>query len=326
MKSKKAIIFISVLVLVFASGYYVASSENPEKNEDPIIRERDPDKDNNSSIGIDENLILSRNRGVEIPEIEAEAAYSVYFSDGEKQVLFSRNRNKRLPVASITKLMTALVVYENYDLDESIGIPDSEFFTNEHLNDLRVFTDTTYGEVLYPLLLESNNSGAYAAATAPDDLDFDDFISLMNEKADYLGMNRTVYHNPSGLDTVRGVNLSTARDTAKLIEELLEIPEFWKIMQKPNYRISSHRSDLYYQVDTTNKFLDGTYFSEKPDWYEDIIGGKTGFTYRAMGCLVMVLETDDGYVVNIILGADGRNERFEEMEALIDWVYQAYEI
>ncbi len=310
------VLFLGVIPLFILNGDQGSDHEDEVNN----IRQRQPDKNYSP------DYLIDRNKGVGLPDISAESIYSVYFEDGQEQILFSRNRNKKLPIASITKLMTALVVYENYDLSESIGIPDSSFFTNSHLADLRVFTDTTFEELLYPLLLESNNSGAYAAATAPDDVDFDDFIEMMNLTASDLGMKRTTYHNPSGLDTVRDINLSTARDVSILVEHLLEIPLFWDIMEKRYYDISSHKSDLHYRVTTTNRFLDGTYFNSQPDWYGNIIGGKTGFTYQAMGCLVMVLKQGDGYIVNVILGADGRMERFEEMEKLINWTYKAYEI
>ncbi len=317
----KKIIIIVLVLAITGLTWQVANTE--EGAEEPVINERGV---NSNTDTIENYYLLERKKGVSIPEIKAEAAYSVYLKDDERQVLFSRGRNERLPIASITKLMTALVVYENYDLSESIGIPDSEFFTDSHLSDLKVFTDTTFGELLYPLLLESNNSGAYAAATAPEEVDFDDFIQMMNSTADKLGMRRTVYYNPSGLDTIKGVNLSTARDVSMLIERLLDVDIFWDIMEKTRYDIHSHRADLYYRITTTNRFLDGTYFNIRPDWHSEIIGGKTGFTYEAMGCLVMVLEVDGGYMINVILGADGRLERFQEMEKLINWTHKAYEI
>ncbi|MGM0438870.1 MAG: D-alanyl-D-alanine carboxypeptidase family protein [Patescibacteria group bacterium] len=320
MKNKKTLFLLGIVLVIFAGSFFVADSENKEKTNSPKIHERKPKE------VINDDLLIDRVKGVGTVDINAEAAYSIYFKDEDSQVLFSRNRNEQLPIASLTKLMTALVVYENYDLSDSIGIPDSKYFTDSHLNDLRVFTDTTFKELLYPLLLESNNSGAYAAATAPKNIDFDDFIELMNKKADELGMRRTKYYNPSGLDTVKGVNLSTARDVSKLMRELLDVSLFRDILQRKDYEIKSKKSDLHYSVTTTNRFLDGTYFSKKPDWYEDILGGKTGFTYQAMGCLVMVLEVEDGYVVNVVLGANGRNQRFEEMEKLTNWIYKAYEI
>lgn len=259
------------------------------------------------------------------PKIDALSAYSVYVRDGKKEILFSKDRNKRLPIASLTKLMTSLVIYDNYNLSKPIGISGSQMVKNNHLSDLRVFSTTSFRELLYPLLIESNNSGAYAAAIAPKNITFEKFVNLMNEKARELSMQRTFYYNPSGLDNVVGINLSTARDQVRLINELLNFPLFWNILGRRKYELTGPNGDLSYRVTTTNKFLDGSYFNGiYPEWYSEIKGGKTGFTYAAGGCLIIVLEKDRGHVINVILGADGREERFREMEKLINWVNKAY--
>ncbi len=314
---KIKLLILSVLLLLTGGFFIFSGGEEPD--EGPDIRMREP-------ANYETESVLERKRGVSPPEIEAEAVYAVYLEGEDKEVLFSRNRNASLPIASLTKLVTALVVYENLNLDEPIGIPDSDLFTDAHLRDLRVFPETTFGELLYPLLLESNNSSAYAAATA--ETDFDDFMSFMNQKADRLGMRQTHFYNPSGLDNIRGVNRSSPRDLVKLTERILEIPLFWEIMRRPTYNITSRSSDLHYRVETTNQFLDGSYFGFiAPEWLSDIKGGKTGFTYRAGGTLLMVLEPEEGsYLIYVILGSEGHNERFEEMEKLINWTYKAYKI
>ncbi len=325
MMKKTKIGLIAIALVSVGFSWFVFGNQNSEPV--PEINERRVEENGEEIREYEKDSLIERRDGVEVLDLDVEAAYSIYVEDDESQVLFSRNRNKELPVASLTKLMTAYVVYENYNLSEPVGVPESRYFTDSHLDDLRVFTDTTFEELLYPLLLESNNSGAYAVATAPEEINFDDFIKLMNSTATDLGMRRTIYHNPSGLDTVRDVNLSTARDTATLVKNILDIPLFWEIMKKTDYEIHSQRTSLYYLIETTNKFLDGSYFvNNSPEWHDDIIGGKTGFTYEAMGCLVMVLEVDGGYIINVVLGAPGRQARFEEMEKLIDWVYKAYNI
>ncbi len=324
-KIKKNHLLIGLFLIVILPSIFFLTRAGGEAEEVEPINEV---SDNEAKEIIKDDLIIDRVEGVPIPEIEADAVYSFYYEkDGEKQVLFTKNRNKRLPIASITKLVTALVVHENYDLDSTIGISEQALFTDPLLYELRVFPDTTYGELLYPLLLESNNSSAYVAAVAPEDVEFDDFIEMMNSKAEEIDMRRTDFKNPSGLDNVRGVNLSTAQDVGKLTLRLLEIPIFWEIMRVTSYDIHSGSSNLYYRVETTNDFLNGNYFgAERPDWYDKILGGKTGYTGKAGGTLLMVLETESGYLINIILGAEAHRERFEEMEKLIDWIYKAYKI
>jgi hypothetical protein len=126
----------------------------------------------------------------------------------------------------------------------------------------------------------------------------------MNESAEEIGMERTLFYNPSGLDNEKGNNLSTAKDLSKLVKKVLEIPLFREILKKDHYQLSSKNSSVHYTSRTTNKFINGSYFEIRPDWYERIVAGKTGFTYSAGGCLVIVLEDEnkDGYIINIIFG------------------------
>ncbi len=319
-KYKKAVFLLLIPVVLFLIFSIISSKSSPN-----IDHENGTDI-NEVKFEDGESRKIKRAKGFSVPEIEAKAIYSFYYENGEKEILFSRNRNEQLPIASITKLITAMIVYDRYELSELVGLSESRLINDSNLRDLRIFSNTTYYDLLYPLLLESNNSSAYVAAIASNDIDFDKFIEIMNKKAEKMGMRRTIYHNPSGLDSLRGVNKSTAKDIGILIKEILDIPLFWEIMQEDSYRIYSAQSTLYYNVETTNQFLDGRHFNQSdiPDWHDKIIGGKTGFTTRAGGCLVMVLKVGDGYLVNIILGAEGHNERFEEMEKLIDWLFEAY--
>ncbi len=324
----KSLAIVIILITFFVSLLFLNNPlaedipDDPDRGEsEPVIMERTPG----------ENYIdqVRRLRGVELPIINARAAYSVYYDgEGNEKVLYSRNRNEKLPIASITKLMTALIIYENYDISSPVKVSDSVIFSDSQLADLRIFSNTTYKDLLHSLLLESNNSAAYLASIAPEDIDFYDFIEIMNQRANELGMSGTKFYNPSGLDNLGGVNLSTPRDLVKLTERLLEIPLFWEIMQKDYYNIYSS-ADLYYRVETTNRFLNNQYFNyNNPDWHDMIMGGKTGFTHQSLGCLIIVLEDEenDGYIINIILGAGDHHQRFEEMEKLIDWVFKAYEI
>jgi D-alanyl-D-alanine carboxypeptidase len=323
MKKNNSLKKILVFSLIFSSFFLIISWIYSKNNEEKDLKVEVYEKKISS---VDYYNSVERVKDVEVPKIDSKAAYSVYLNQDGEDILFSRNRNKQLPIASLTKLMTALVIYENYDLNQQIGISDSVYFTDSHLRDLRIFSTTTFRELLYPLLIESNNSGAYAAAIAPKEISFNDFISLMNESAEEIGMERTLFYNPSGLDNEKGNNLSTAKDLSKLVKKVLEIPLFREILKKDHYQLSSKNSSVHYTSRTTNKFINGSYFEIRPDWYERIVAGKTGFTYSAGGCLVIVLEDEnkDGYIINIILGTDGHQERFEEMEKLINWVERAY--
>lgn len=237
--------------------------------------------------------------------IDAKAAFSFYLGkDGEKKILFEKNIGEHFPIASLTKLMTAYVVLENYDL--SAEMPDKtgdEFFPVEYF--------------FYPLLIKSDNDAAEALANNYDDMSEKKFVRLMNEEAEKLHLQNTLFFNPSGLDPDdlkrpnREINSSTAEDLAKLTEELLKYPTIWNILSTPKF-------DLFGpELENTNELLGEI---------SSMVGGKTGYTARAGGCMILVLKApkDKGYIINVILGANGPNSRFEEMKKMTDWLNSAF--
>ncbi len=314
-RKKLIIVFTALLFLgVFFSVYRLTDSR-PEEN--AKIRERVIERDTSP---------LSRNWEVERVEIEARAVYSVYYEDDKKRVLYSKNPDKELPIASISKLMTAYSVFKNYDLLKPLNISENQLVTDNNLRDLRIWPgETTYEDLFYSLLIESNNSTAYALAIAPENMTFESFVSKMNEEAQSLNLESTSFINPSGLDSSQGeANLSSGKDIHKLIRELLNYDIFWEIMQLPSYRLYSSSRSVYYEIHNTNVFLYNSFFSENPDWQNHMIGGKTGTTHKAGECLVIVLDIPEkGYIINVILDS---NNRFKEMEKLNNWIYKAYNL
>jgi len=132
-------------------------------------------------------------------------------------------------------------------------------------------------------------------------------------------MNDSFFDNPTGLDPEESgteINYSTANDLAKLVKSLLEKPLIWEILSTPQYSLYGP------ELVNTNRFL----IDDSNIWQNRIIGGKTGYTEQAGGCLVLVMESprDRGTLINVILGARGTEDRFNEMKRLVDWLNQAY--
>lgn len=261
-----------------------------------------------------------RNREAEELEIGAKSAFSIITGGrGEEKVLFEKESRQKLPIASLTKLMTAWVVLEYYDLSKEIKI--SKEAANQHgdvrrLEEGRVFS-VEY--LLYPLLIESSNGAAFALANDYPEMSEKDFVGLMNREAQEIGLENTFFNNPSGLDpeeTEVEENRSTAQDMAKLAKKLLEEPLIWQILSLPRY------SEYGPELINTNRFL----LNNETNWQEGIVGGKTGYTSKAGGCLLLVVRPpgEQGFLINIILGAEGREVRFEEMKKLVDWLKIAY--
>lgn len=261
-----------------------------------------------------------RNREMPDLEIEAKSAISVLVNDeGKERTLFEKESRQRLPIASLTKLMTAWVVLEYYDISKEITI--SKLAANQYgdirkLEEGRTFT-TEY--LLYPLLMESSNGAAFALANDYEGMTERDFVELMNLEAKKIGLNDTFFDNPTGLDPGdprKEMNYSTTRDLVKFAKKLLEKPLIWEILSILKY------SEYGPELVNTNRFL----LNNSTDWQDKIIGGKTGYTDKAGGCLLLVVKTpkNQGFLINIILGAKGPENRFEEMKKLVDWLKLAY--
>ncbi len=261
------------------------------------------------------------------PNIEAEATFSFYYNKEGKKVLYEKNKNEILPIASISKLMTAVVVLENYNLGEKTGVTEYDVISRTEFRDFRGWSDTEIEKMVYQMVIESNNSAAFAMALISDRFlegngePVDNFVKAMNDKAGEIGLKKTQFVNPSGLDQREEYNYSTAEEIGLFARYIIENQEkIFNISKMPSYRLYSSDKLAYYEALNTNIFLQ----SEKNNWESKIIGGKTGWTRAAYGCLLIVLESPEkeGYIVNVVLGAE---DRFKEMEKLINHVYSTYE-
>ena len=234
------------------------------------------------------------------PEINAESSISVEsnLSDADK-VLFEKNIDTKLPIASLTKLMTAVIVLDNYNLLNNITIDQAADSQEAMKQDISFGSSIKIESLLDIMLIESSNKSAYALSEAMGE---PAFVNLMNKKAEDIGLKNTFFADPTGLSDR---NISTANDLSKLAEYILK--NYPKIVE-----ISGTRQLFvpgFGTIDNTDELL-----GEVPE----AICSKTGFTPEAKGCLLLVLNNpkNNDYVINIILGAD---ERFSEMKKLINW-------
>jgi len=269
----------------------------------------------------------------EAPELNlvAKSALAVFIDyNGQEKILFEKNSNEIVPIASLSKLMTALVVLENYDLDKTITISTTAANQPNGVTRKLLAGQTFPAQyLLYPLLMESSNVAAYSLANDYEGMNETIFVNLMNETAKKIGLENTFFYNPSGLDPenfnpvrpTTEINYSTARDLAKLAKYLLNKKLIWQILSLPSYALYGP------ELINTNQFLNNEYNSDLGSWQNKILGGKTGYTERAGGCLLLVVKApkDKGYLVNVVLGANGRDYRFEEMKKMLNWLTVAYQ-
>jgi len=247
-------------------------------------------------------------------QTDTRGIFSLFLSDnGGEKILLEKNIDTKLPIASITKLMTANVVLKYYNLDKEITVSKEAVLQEENFGKLQTGKVFTVKYLLYPLLMESSNDAAFALADDYNGMTENKFIALMNLEADNLGMKNTSFVNVSGLDPEDNepkskINISTAKDMSLLIKELLKESLIWEILSTEEF------AEYGPILNNTNKLLGNL---------QGVIGGKTGYTEEAKECMVLVTKSpkNRGTLINIIIGSD---DRFGEMEKLVNWAKSAH--
>lgn len=258
-------------------------------------------------------LPLSRKEAEEMSLNSRAGAAVLIKHNGNEKVLFEKNIDEPLPLASLTKLMTALIVLENYNLDQAIVFSKEAVEKQGEPNFFRAGESFYVNDLLYSALVESSNRAAYALSEI---LGERAFVSEMNRRAAELGMEKAKFFNPTGLDPDlpgEGVNWASAEDLILLAENLIERPLVGQMCRTESRAIHQTNGDFHHIIETTNELL-----GEMPN----IALAKTGHTPMAGECLLIVLEKPDyGVVVNVILGSE---DSFLEMEELVNWVDSTY--
>lgn len=251
-------------------------------------------------------------------ELQAKAAVSVMFNEaGRQRIIFEKNINQLLPIASLTKLMTAVIVLENsgYDLENTWVAISEKAASQENVpnyGNLDKYKGERFnvGQLLDLMLIYSSNDAAFALSEV---LGTENFVEKMNQKAKELGLESTYFVNPTGLDPENlhyhlpnqsYFNYSTARDLLKLSQYILK-------NQSLIFEISLKEGPYSIQ----NGLL-----SLRLGENQKVSGGKTGYTDEAGGCALLVLQNENGnIVINVILGTESPETRIQEMQKLIDW-------
>ena len=194
------------------------------------------------------------------------------------QVLEGKKIHEQQSVASISKIMTAIVAIENCALNTEIELSEVIAKAYGSAVYLHIGDKITMQDLLYALLLRSGNDAALAIADHVGG-NIEHFVEMMNQKAQELQMTNTIFNNPSGLDEEDDGNLSTVYDMAILMNYCIQNPIFEKIIGTQNY----HRLDKKGTWKNKNKLL---------LQYDDCIGGKTGYTKKAKRTLVNAAKKD----------------------------------
>jgi D-alanyl-D-alanine endopeptidase (penicillin-binding protein 7) len=236
--------------------------------------------------------------------VRAEAA--IIYDSATGKVLWESNSNNQRSIASITKVMTAVVFLENSpNLSESVVVDRSDVRAASTTY-LRAGYTVTKGDLLHLTLIASDNAAARALARISP-YGSSGFIDRMNEKAKDLGLANTHYEDPSGL---LAANVSSAYDMAKLITFVSGDERIAGVMRKQNYQVAAGRRMI--NIHSTNQLV------MRGD--VDVQAGKTGFIHNAGYCLATLLKLPQGpQIAVVVLGAKSNAGRFWETRHLFNW-------
>lgn len=238
------------------------------------------------------------------------AGVSLVLDQHSGEVLLSKNETAVLPIASLTKLMTGLLISEaDLPLDEIITITDADVDRLKGSSSrLPVGTQLSRGELLHLALMSSENRAAHALGrTYPGGLSA--FVSAMNARAQLLGMSETRYVEPTGLSSD---NRSSARDLATLVAKTAGNPLLRRLSTSTGHEVVLGEQILKYN--NTNRLV------HAPDWRIGL--QKTGFISEAGQCLVMQTRVAERELIMVFLAADSRLSRLEDAQRVRAWLQE----
>lgn len=260
----------------------------------------------------------------------AQAQAAVTIDTKTNTILHYQNAKKRRAIASLTKIMTAVLVVENIeDLEKEIVVIDEEAVYEDGTKigcprggycistRLQVGEKISAWNLFQAMVMNSTNDAAVALARHIAGSE-EKFAEMMNDKAREIGLDDTNFCNSSGLDNEENPNscYSTAYDIARIAAYSLKYDEIWDTMKVRKKEIYSVDGKIKHQISNTDKLL---------DTMPNCVGGKTGFTYEAGKCLMSAAvdpNNEETVVVGVILDD---YYRWQDMKSMLTWSFQAYQ-
>lgn len=306
---KATAVLLSLLIILVGIFFYSKQEKLlPQSPIPKIFGASEAQNQKNSWFPTDNNPNLN----VQDLSLSAKAAIIVDFDTA--QIIFEKNINEKLPVASTVKIMTALIALENSDLSDTFLVSEKASKVGENSMGLTLGEKLTLRELLYGLMLVSGNDAATAIAEGVSG-DETVFTQSMNKKTKSLGLTNTKFINASGLDDDNQTQYSTAYDLAIIAHYVWEkFPAFRQITSTYNQFIPATETHKAFNLYNDTNLL---------TTYPGVKGIKPGFTWEAGLCLVTYAENDHKKLLTVILGSENRRG---EMAKLLDYGFNHYGI
>ncbi len=245
---------------------------------------------------------------LKINALQTSATSSILMDIDNNRILYADNINSVRSVASISKIMTAILAIESGKLEDTVTIGEEIKTAYGSGIYIQVGEQIKLKDLVYGLMLRSGNDAAVAIANYVGG-NIDKFVSMMNEKAKEIGMKNTTFNNPSGLDQEKG-NYSTAYDMAILTSYAMKNEDYKKIVSTKSYKVKTNMN--FYSWINKNKLLHS---------YKYATGGKTGFTEKARRTLVTTASKDGVNLVAVTLN-DGND--FNDHKNMHEYGFSMY--
>lgn len=303
--------FISLIILASTSGLTFPQVLQQERYTVPTYSETN----HLSYKSLRQPVLFPQPRKIDHdtgPDLQSRAALIMDATSGA--ILWEKNQDAPLPIASITKLVTSLVAQDyitNWDAVYAYTAKDTAQGGQEF--PVSIGDEFTKQDILKTALVLSANSAASALAHSTG-LSDEEFKQAMNAKVQQLGMTKSHFVEPTGLSEN---NIATVQDLALLMRTVSHYPRLMEPLGATEHRMTRRNPNTNNEVivRTTNRLI------KNHDPY--VLAGKTGFTYEALNCLVTVATDKSGHrIIVALLGGPDPTIRFEETQELIQWAYE----
>lgn len=328
MKNKIYILIIAILIIsIFGIQYRIHKTSNTSNlainksnNETGIVKSAKTSTSIDLHLPEISNIILSK-FPIKKNEVKDPSVYAhnyVLMDEETGYLLVEKDSHEKVPIASTTKIMTAMLVLENYHLDDIVTISQNAASQIGSDINLRTNEKMTVRNLLYALLVMSGNDSAMALAEHIQG-GLSEFVKNMNEKAKYLQMNDTQYKDPAGLDDS---GYSSAFDLAVIASYAMKNKQFSDIVKTTDYTINSVDGKLSHKLTSSNRLIK----QDESLFYSNANGIKTGFTPTAGHCLVSSAIKDNRELVGVILNTNEStvDASAKESKKLLQWGFDNF--
>ena len=266
--------------------------------------------DVDNEVDFEDTIEVTASNVSELPKTNSRR-YIVY-DRISKSMIIGKNEDVKSAMASTTKIMTTIVILEKADLNETVTVSAKAGGTGGSRLGLKRGDKASVRDLLYGLMLRSGNDAAVALAEHVGG-SVKGFAELMNEKAIELGLTNTHFVTPHGLDDAN--HYTTALELAKLTDYAMDNETFAKIVGTKSTTIYINNQSR--QINNTNELL---------GVLNGVVGVKTGFTNNAGRCLVTETKRNNIDIITIVLGADTKKDRTQDIVNLIEYTFSKYKM